>query len=158
MIAVGVVGNALCAPDVAKLAEEIGARIAEKKAILICGGLKGVMEAAAKGAKSRGGTTIGILPGMSKRDANAFIDIPIVTGLDQARNIIIARSSDALIAVGGGFGTLSEIAYALKLNVPVVGLNTWEVRKQGKEIRDILLVQTPQEAVENAFKLASRRG
>lgn len=157
MIAVSVVGNAICAPEVAKLAEEIGARLAEKKAVLICGGLKGVMEAAAKGAKSKGGTTIGILPGMSKREANAYIDIPIVTGLDQARNIIIVRSSDALIAVGGGFGTLSEIAYALKLNVPVVGLNTWEVKKQGKEIRDILLVKTPQEAVDTALKCVQNK-
>lgn len=157
MIAVAVVGNAICTPDVAKLAEEVGARLAEKKALLICGGLKGVMEAAAKGAKSKGGTTVGILPGISKREASQYIDIPIVTGMDQGRNIIIVRSSDALIAVGGGFGTLSEIAYALKLNVPVIGLNTWEIAKQGKEIRDIHAAQTPQEAVESALNLATKK-
>lgn len=158
MMAIGVVGNAICSPDVAKVAEEVGEKIAGHKALLICGGLKGVMEAAAKGAKTRGGMTMGILPGFSKAEANRYIDISVVTGMDQGRNIIIARSSDVLIAVGGGFGTLSEIAYALKLNVPVVGIDTWELKRNGKESREIQLVKTPAEAVELAVQLAQKRG
>lgn len=158
MMAIGVVGNAICSPEVAKVAEEVGEKIAGHKALLICGGLKGVMEAAAKGAKTRGGMTMGILPGFSKAEANRYIDISVVTGMDQGRNIIIARSSDALIAVGGGFGTLSEIAYALKLNVPVVGIDTWELKRNGKESREIQLVKTPAEAVELAVQLAQKRG
>lgn len=156
MTAIGVIGNAICTPDVAKTAEEVGAKIAEKKALLICGGLKGVMEASAKGAKSRGGTTVGILPGFSKTEANPYIDICVITGMDQARNIIIVRSSDALICIGGGYGTLSEIAYALKLNVPVIGINTWELKKNGKESREIHYVKTPAEAVELALKLTKK--
>lgn len=157
MVAIGVVGNAICTADVAKVAQEVGVRIAENKALLICGGLKGVMEAAAKGAKSRGGTTMGILPGFSKAEANPYIDIPVVTGLDQGRNIIIVRSSDALISVGGGYGTLSEIAYALKLNVPVIGIDTWEIKRNGKENRDIHIVKTADDAVALAMKLVKNK-
>lgn len=109
-------------------AEKVGGLIARNDLILVCGGLTGVMEAASKGAKSEGGLTIGILPQDHKRDANEYIDIPIATGLGIGRNVIIARTADALIAIGGEYGTLSEIAFALQLNKPVIGIRTWEIR------------------------------
>lgn len=152
---IGVIGSGFCSPEMAKIAEEVGKLVAEKKAMLICGGVKGVMESACKGAKQAGGITIGIIPGFSKKEANSYVDIPIVTGMDQGRNIIIIRSSDAVIAVGGGYGTLSEIAFALKLNIPVVGIKTWVLSKDGtKEIKDLIIAETPQDAVEKAIKLA----
>jgi uncharacterized protein (TIGR00725 family) len=95
--------------------------------VLICGGLGGVMEAACRGAKQTGGTTVGILPGDDRSAANPYVDIVIPTGLGEARNAIVVRSADALIAIGGAYGTLSEIAFALKAGKRVVGLGTWEV-------------------------------
>jgi uncharacterized protein (TIGR00725 family) len=109
------------------------------------------MEAACRGAKSEGGLTIGIIPGFSKSDANPYVDIPVITGMSHARNIIVVRSSDAIIAIGGGYGTLSEIAFALKLEIPVIGISTWEV---SPEIRR---VTTPKEAVGLAFALSGPR-
>lgn len=109
-------------------AEKVGGLIARNDLILVCGGLTGVMEAASKGAKSEGGLTIGILPQDHKRGANEYIDMPIATGLGIGRNVIIARTADALIAIGGEYGTLSEIAFALQLNKPVIGIRTWEIR------------------------------
>jgi hypothetical protein len=122
MVKIGIIGAGTCSNEVYQTAEKLGRLIAERGDTLICGGLGGVMEAAAKGAKSKDGTTIGILPGLSAEDANPFIDIPIVTGLSHARNVIIVRSSDILIAVAGKYGTLSEIAIALKLGKPVIGI------------------------------------
>ena len=112
---IGVIGGSDCTEKFVYVAEEVGRCIAEKGAILICGGLGGVMESAARGAKKAGGTTIGILLGFNRYEANKYIDIAIVTGMDHARNIIIVRSSDALIAVAGSYGTLSEIALGLKM-------------------------------------------
>lgn len=109
-----------------KKAEDVGWHIAKQGALLICGGLGGVMEAASRGAKNGGGKTIGVLPGTDKNTANEYIDIPIVTGMGEARNIIIVRTADALIAVGGRFGTLSEIAFGLAFEKPIVGLDTWK--------------------------------
>ncbi|MBM4141389.1 MAG: TIGR00725 family protein [Nitrospira sp.] len=109
-------------------AEEVGRLIARREAILVSGGLSGVMEAASKGAKSEGGITVGILPQDHARDANHFIDVPVVTGLGIGRNVIIARTADALIAIGGEYGTLSEIAFALQMGKPVVGIKTWDVK------------------------------
>jgi uncharacterized protein (TIGR00725 family) len=105
------------------------------------------MAAACRGAKSSGGLTIGVLPGFSAADANPHVDIPIVTGLGEARNIVIVRTASAVIAVGGEFGTLSEIAFALKLGRPVVGLGTWELAKEGRPAEAIAKAQTPEEAV-----------
>jgi uncharacterized protein (TIGR00725 family) len=102
--------------------------------VLVCGGLGGVMEAACKGAKGSGGTTVGILPGTDRTAANPYVDTAIATGLGEARNAIVARSADALIAIGGAYGTLSEIAFALKAGKRVVGLGTWEV--EGVEAAD----------------------
>jgi hypothetical protein len=119
---IGVIGGGHCSEEIYELARQVGQEIAKAGAMLICGGMFGVMEAACRGTKEAGGVTIGILPGKMKNEANAFIDIPIVTGLNDARNVIIARSADGLIAVDGEYGTLSEIAFALKFSKPVVGL------------------------------------
>ena len=117
---IGVIGDSDPAPETAALAEEAGAEIARAGAVLVCGGLGGVMEAAARGAKSAGGLTVGVLPSYDARSANAFIDIPIVTGMGHARNVVIAATAHALIAMAGAYGTLSEIAIGLKLGKRVI--------------------------------------
>ncbi|MDZ7260825.1 MAG: TIGR00725 family protein [candidate division KSB1 bacterium] len=147
---IGVIGGGWCDQEIANLAREVGRGIAERGGFLICGGLGGVMEAACQGAKQAGGTTIGILPGHSKKDANPYVDIVLPTGMSEARNIIIVRSSDAVIAIDGEYGTLSEISFCLKFNVPIVGLKTWDISEQ------IVKAETPAEAVEKAFQLASK--
>ncbi len=148
---VAVVGGGICSSEEASLAEAVGRHLAQAGAILICGGLGGVMAAACRGAKSAGGLTIGVLPGFETTDANSYVDIPIVTGMGEARNIIIVRSAAAVIAVGGEFGTLSEIAFALKLRRRVVGLGTWELAKDGRTNLAILEAQGPDEAVRLAL-------
>jgi len=149
-IQIGVIGAGQCSSEIEKLAEEVGKEIARNKAVLVCGGLGGVMEASARGAKQERGKTVGILPGASFEDANPFIDIPIVTGLSHARNILVVRSSHALIAIEGSYGTLSEIAIALKIGKPVTGLRTWMISEE------IITVETPQEAVKRAIDLVKR--
>ncbi|NOZ04991.1 MAG: TIGR00725 family protein [Chloroflexi bacterium] len=156
MTIIGVIGAGACASATAETAEAVGREIARRKAILVCGGLGGVMEAACRGAKSAGGTTVGILPGTSHGDANRYVDIPIVTGLDQARNVLVVRTAHAVIAVGGAYGTLSEIGFALKLGRPVIGLGTWSLFRQGTEDTGIIHASTPGEAVALAFRAAER--
>ncbi|MCS7261348.1 MAG: TIGR00725 family protein [Anaerolineae bacterium] len=153
---VAVVGSALCSPHEMKLAEAVGRVLAEAGATLICGGGSGVMEAACRGAKQANGLTIGILPGFHASDANPFVDIPIVTGLGEARNVIIVRTAQVVIAVGGEFGTLSEIAFALKLGRPVIGLETWELAKAGQPYPVIVRALTPEEAVRLALRSCGR--
>jgi uncharacterized protein (TIGR00725 family) len=148
---IGVIGASSCSAEIAKLAEAVGREIGKRGAVLICGGLGGVMEFASKGAKEAGGLTIGILPGTSKEEANRYIDIPIVTGLGHARNILIAHSSDSLIAVSGEHGTLSEIAIGLKLKKTVIGLNTWD-------IEGVIRAKTAADAIEKAIKVSEGRG
>ncbi len=131
----------------ARLAEEVGREIARKGAILICGGLGGVMTDAARGAKEMGGVTIGILPGPKTADANEFIDFPIATNMGQARNSIIVHTADVLIAIGGGYGTLSEIAMALKIGRGVVVLQT------AYQVPGVVTAQTPLGAVDEALTL-----
>lgn len=126
-VRIGVIGAGDADDRVAELAERVGREIARAGAVLYCGGLGGVMEAAARGARAEGGVTIGILPGFFARDANPFITHPVVTGMDQARNVVLVRSCEAIVAVGGGYGTLSEIALARKMGVPVVGVETWRL-------------------------------
>jgi uncharacterized protein (TIGR00725 family) len=126
-IFVGVIGAGDCPDDVSRVAEEVGEKIAGAGAILVCGGLGGVMQAACRGAKSKGGVTVGLLPGIEKADANPHVDYPIVTGLGEGRNLLVVRNSDVLIALPGQFGTLSEIALALKLGKPVVGISSWNL-------------------------------
>ncbi len=144
--AIGVIGAGNADKSVFTVAEEVGRLIAQKGAFLVCGGLGGVMEAAAKGVKSAGGITVGILPQSTKLDANPYIDIPVVTGFGEGRNVIIARTADALIAVGGEYGTLSEIALALKMGKPVIGIRTWN-------IKGITPATSAEDAVEKAFAL-----
>ena len=151
---VAVIGSASCSPEVAELAEQVGRQLARQRVILVCGGRGGVMEAACRGAKAEGGTTVGILPGMDRQEANAYVDIPIVTGLGEARNAIVVRTADAVIAVSGGYGTLSEIGLALKMGRPVVGLGTWELCQQGQPVTGVIQAGTPDQAVAHALALA----
>jgi len=144
---IGVIGSGECSSKIKKLAEEVGREIARRGATLVCGGLGGVMEAAAKGAKEAGGLTVGILPGFHAEEANPYIDVVVVTGMSYARNAIVVRSSDALIAIEGKYGTLSEIAFALQMRKPVIGLNTWKISEE------IVLSSSPVEAVEKAIDL-----
>jgi uncharacterized protein (TIGR00725 family) len=105
----------------------VGRLVAERGAVVVCGGLGGTMEAACRGAKQAGGTTVGILPGLDRSQANPFVDVALPTGLGEARNALVVRAADAVIAIGGGYGTLSEIALALKSGKRVIGLGTWEI-------------------------------
>lgn len=123
------IGSAHCTEREAALARAVGEEVARRGALLVCGGRGGVMEAACQGAKAAGGTTVGILPGSDRSEANPYVDIPVVTGLGEARNAVVVRSADAVIAISGGYGTLSEIGLALKMGRPVVGLGTWELRR-----------------------------
>jgi len=143
---IGVIGSGLATGKVYAEAVDVGRLVAQGGAMVLTGGLGGVMEAACKGAKEAGGTTIGVLPGFDVQDANRFVDIPIVTGLNHARNIIIARTSHVLIAVGGEYGTLSEIAFALKLGKTVISLGSWDLGDRIKK------AGSPEEAVTMAFK------
>jgi uncharacterized protein (TIGR00725 family) len=124
---VAVVGPGEAGPGEAETAEAVGRELAERGAVLVCGGLGGAMEAACRGAKAAGGTTLGILPGADRAAANEFVDVAVATGLGEARNALVVRAADALVAVGGAYGTLSEIALALKTGKRVVGLGSWEI-------------------------------
>jgi len=124
---IAVVGGNECSAEECKAAYQLGLEIAKAGHILVCGGLGGVMEHACRGAKDGGGLTVGILPGTEKSDANRYVDIPIATAMSQAHNAIIVRCADAVVAVGGKYGTLSEIALAKDMNKSVYGLKTWEI-------------------------------
>ena len=115
------------------------------------------MEAVCRGAKSKGGLTVGILPGQVPCAANRWVDIPVVTGIGEARNVAVVKSAQAVIAVGGRYGTLTEIAYALKARIPVVGLNTWSLSRNGREDDSIVRVQSAAEAVSKVISLAKKR-
>jgi uncharacterized protein (TIGR00725 family) len=151
---VAVVGSANCSAAEAALAEGVGREIARQGAVLVCGGRGGAMEAACRGAKAVGGLTVGILPGIDRGEANPYVDIPIVTGLGEARNAVVIRTADAVIAVSGGAGTLSEIGFALKMGRPVVGLHTWELHQGGQPVHVVCQATTPTEAVVQAMALA----
>lgn len=153
---IGVVGEGVCSRASARAAERVGAAIATAGAVLLCGGRTGVMEAASRGAARAGGTVVGVLPGFSRTDANRWVTIPIVTGMDQARNVVLVRSCDAVIAVGGSYGTLSEIALAFKLGVPVVGLRTWRLVPPKTRRVPLVRARTPEEAVRLALRAARR--
>ena len=144
---IGIVGTGTCPPELGDLAAEVGREVARKGAVLICGGLGGVMTEAARGAKEVGGTTLGILPGPDKGGANEFIDFPIATNMGQARNAIIVQTADVLISIGGGYGTLSEIALALKIGKGVIAL------KPRFEVAGVLTVETARDAVHEALTL-----
>jgi uncharacterized protein (TIGR00725 family) len=147
---IAVVGANSCDDNIYLLAEKAGKLLAQKGYTIICGGLGGVMEAVCKGARSGGGITIGILPGENTSDANPYVDIPVATGMGIGRNIIIIRTARAVLAIDGQYGTLSEIAYALQLKKPVVGLQTWEVSG------DIIQTSNIDQAVNEIEKLVDK--
>ena len=157
MLQIGVIGAGECSAAAALAAEAVGREIARNRAVLICGGLGGVMAAAARGAWEAGGTSVGILPGMLMEEANPHISIPIVTGMSHARNVVVVRSAHALIAIEGGYGTLSEIAFAKIDGTPVIGLDTWDLRRPGQEESPIQNARDPKEAVAMALAAARKR-
>ena len=154
---VAVCGGGDATGDDQALAEEVGRLLARESAVVICGGLGGVMDAVARGAASEGGVSIGILPGRDREGQSAHLTHSIPTGMGEARNILIASAADALIAIGGEFGTLSEIAFALRIGVPVVGLRTWELAKHGSPVDAYPLAETPDDAVTRALDAARER-
>lgn len=133
------------------LAEEVGAGLAQAGALVVTGGLGGVMEAASRGAKSKLGQTLALLPGDDRSAANGWVDVAVATGLGELRNGLLVRSADVLIAVGGGHGTLSEIALALRTGTPVVGLGSWD-------IAGIMRAEDPADAVARAIRCGSAAG
>jgi|SRR5689334_15037186 uncharacterized protein (TIGR00725 family) len=155
---IGVLGEAVCSRATARIAEHVGEAIARAGAVLFCGGRTGVMEAAARGAARAGGTVVGVLPGFSRRDASRWVTIPIVTGMDQARNVVLVRSCDALIAIGGSYGTLSEIALAFKLGVPLIGLRTWRLAPPDARRVPLPRARDAEDAVRLAMRAARAGG
>jgi hypothetical protein len=151
---ISVIGASKCSKDIYKLAYYVGREIAKRKAILICGGLGGVMDAAAKGAKKAGGMTVGILPGDTRIGSSSYLNVSLPTGMGEARNVLVVKAADVVIAIGGEYGTLSEIAHALKMNKPVIGLKTWDIGKDEFGVSRIIKVDDPISAVEKAYKLA----
>ncbi len=157
---ISVIGGSKASPEHLELAEAVGRELAKRQVMVACGGLSGVMEAVCRGAKSAGGTTIGILPGRTSKEANKYVDIPIVTTVGFARNVIVVNTGDAVIAVGGAFGTLSEIAYALSDGIPIIGLKSWglTVKGDGDLIEDGMIdASDPVDAVEKALAAAASR-
>ncbi|HUN58748.1 MAG TPA: TIGR00725 family protein [Candidatus Binataceae bacterium] len=149
-LAIAVIGAGDASPETLALAREVGRGIAERGAVLICGGRTGVMEAAAEGAQAAGGHTIGIMPTYDRSSANSHIEFVIATGMGQARNVIVVASAAAVVALPGEAGTLSEIGLALKIGRPVVALGAWQ------NIDSIRHAATPANAVSIAFELAER--
>lgn len=154
---IAVIGESHASPANYKLAQQVGKLIAQAGAILVCGGLKGVMEAASRGASEAGGLVVGILPGSRREDANPYVDIPVITGMGYARNKVVVKTGQVVIAVGGHYGTLSEIGFALGYGIPVIGLKTWEmISGEGKVDKGIYYVKTPKEAVALALKIIAK--
>ncbi len=153
---IAVIGIRQPSPEEARLAEEVGRELAKNGVVIICGGLSGVMEAACRGASAEGGLTIGILPGDDAKSANHYVNIPIATSIGYARNVIIVKTAQAIIAVGGGYGTLTEIGYALDSKKPVIGLKTWSLSRNNRIDKSIIRARTAKEAVNKALALAKR--
>ncbi|MBI4188798.1 MAG: TIGR00725 family protein [Chloroflexi bacterium] len=150
-IFIAVIGGQDCSPEEDKLAEQVGRELAKQGVVLVCGGLSGVMEAACRGASAEGGLTIGILPGDNTQTANPYVQIPIVTGMGYARNIAVVKTARAVIAVGGSYGTLSEIAHARQSGIPVIGLNTWALSRNNQPDNSIIPARNAAEAVNKAL-------
>ena len=154
---ISVIGGNQVTPEIEKAAELVGRELAQRGVTVVCGGLTGVMEAVCKGAKSAGGTTIGILPDREPDRANKWVDIPICTDMGYARNVIVVYTGRAVIAVDGAYGTLSEIGHALGVGIPVVGLDTWTLSRQGQADDRIIIAKDPVDAVEKALEAAGKR-
>jgi len=145
-IHIGVIGAGECSREIYNIAYEVGCLVGQNEWVLVCGGLGGVMEGAARGCFENGGITVGLLPGAEKHSANPFVTLAIPTGMGEARNVLVVRASDVVIAIAGGYGTLSEIGLALKVGRPVVGLRTWP------RITGIDYVETAQQAIDLAAR------
>ena len=154
---ISVIGGNQATPEIEALAEQVGRELAKRGAMVACGGLTGVMEAVCRGAKEAGGTTIGILPGGDPKAANEWVDIPICTGIGYARNVAVVLTGRAVIAVDGAYGTLSEIGHALGVDIPVIGLVTWSLSRNGSIDNGIILADDPADAVEKALEAARQR-
>jgi uncharacterized protein (TIGR00725 family) len=149
---IAVVGAGDASPGEIDRAEEVGRLLGRAGAVLVCGGLGGVMDAAARGARSEGGISVGILPGDDRGSAGPHLTVAIPTGLGEARNALVVRGSDAVIAIGGEYGTLSEIGFALRVGKPVVGLDTWQLAKHGEPVEAIVRASSAAEAVSLALQ------
>ena len=156
-IIIAVIGTRKPSPEESSLAEEVGRELAKNGITLICGGLGGVMEDAYRGARAEGGLTIGVIPGDDPKSANPYVQIPIVTGIGYARNVIIVKIAQAIIAVGGGYGTLTELGYALDSKKPVIGLKTWKFSRNNQTDKSIIRVNSAKEAVSKALKQVKRK-
>lgn len=148
-LTVSVIGSGVADRSRDALAEHVGRLLGDAGATVVCGGRDGVMAAVCWGAQGAGGRTVGILPGAAIDDANRWVDLALPTGMGEARNVLVVRAGRAVIAIGGGFGTLSEIAFARKLDIPVVGLYTWRLPDDG-----VIHVDTPSDAVDRALSAA----
>tara|TARA_Y100000590_G_scaffold279551_2_gene313967 strand:- start:15480 stop:15974 length:495 start_codon:yes stop_codon:yes gene_type:complete len=154
---IAVIGSAEANEELVKLATKVGYELARNGVMIVCGGLGGVMTAVCKGAKEAGGLTIGILPGNDPNSANEFVDIPICTGMSYARNVIVVKTGLSVIAVGGAYGTLSEIGHALGEDIPVIGLKTWDFTQENLDNKLFTNAQSPSEAVNLAMQAAVKR-
>ena len=150
-IYIGVIGAGICPDRTYDLARDVGFEIGKNGWTLVCGGLEGVMEGAAKGCTEAGGMTIGILPGLDRDTANPYIRVPIPTGLGDGRNLLVVRASDILVAIAGGHGTLSEIALALKTEKPVIGLETWN------DINGVLYASDYRDAIQKIEEILDKK-
>lgn len=156
-IHVAVVGGGHADESECDQAARVGRALGEAGAVVVCGGLGGVMEAVCRGARDGGGLSIGILPGAERSAANAYVDVAVPTGMGEGRNMLVVRCADALVAVGGEYGTLSEVALALQAGIPVIGLGTWELSKRGRPVDAVTVAQSPEEAADLAVRGALRR-
>ena len=149
------VGPGDATPDETAQAEGVGAALAEAGVTLVCGGLGGVMEAACRGARGAGGLTVGLLPGDDRDTANPWVSVALPTGLGEGRNVLLVRAADAIVAIGGGWGTLSEIALALRAGKLVVGLGTWQPTYEGVAGAGVVAASSPRAAVDLALSSLS---
>ena len=154
-VIISVVGGSSASDDELRAAEEVGREIARRGAALVCGGLGGIMEAACRGAKAEGGLTVGIIPGADRNAANEYVDVPIATGMGYARNVIVAYAGDAVIAIGGKVGTLSEMAFASIKGTPLISLGSWELDAERLKPGRAHRAKTAKEAVDMAFSLGA---
>ena len=148
---ISVIGGGAVSDEMFALAEDVGQEIAKRGAVVVCGGLEGIMKAVCKGAYEAGGLTIGILPGATRAEANPYVQIPVVTGIGYARNVAVVRSGQAVIAIDGSYGTLTEIAYALQAGIPVVGLHTWTMAINRETDDRIIRAESAADAVGKAL-------
>jgi uncharacterized protein (TIGR00725 family) len=153
---VAVVGPGAADAETERVAEDLGHALAGRGAVVVCGGLSGVMAAACRGAKGGRGTTVGILPGTDRAEANPWVDVAVPTGMGELRNGLVVRAADVVVAVAGEFGTLSEIGLALKLGTPVIGLGTWELARSGRSVEAIERVRSAVAAADRAVEVARR--